>query len=135
MRSFSHPHILLVLPHSLISEKPATITVFYVIDIKKSHLHSTHLIGPPCLFDFGHFSYLHIITTLRLLETSEPQTSDQNIGGIGTSCKNLTLTKQKLSSFEFFLSRKCLLFKSLPRQRSRSQFQSYFILSPAMSYL
>ena len=50
-------------PRLLISEKPATNTV------KKSKLHA--LLEPPRLFDFGKFSYLHVIRTPRLLETSE----------------------------------------------------------------
>ena len=64
-------------PRLLISEKPATNTVFYVhtyiINVKKSKLHA--LLEPPRLFDFGKFSYLHGIRTPRLLETSEYQIS------------------------------------------------------------
>ena len=30
-----------------------------------------YLIEPPCLFDFGNFSYLYVIRTPLLLETSE----------------------------------------------------------------
>ena len=56
-------------PRLLISEKPATNTIFYVINIKKSQLQT--LLEPPHLFDFGKFSYLHIIRTPHLLETSE----------------------------------------------------------------
>ena len=56
-------------PRLLISEKSATNTVFYVMNMKKSQLNA--LLEPPRLFDFGNFSYLQTIRSPRLLETSE----------------------------------------------------------------
>ena len=41
---------------------------FYVINIKNFQLHA--LLEPPRLFDFGKCSYLQVIRTPRLLETS-----------------------------------------------------------------
>ena len=45
------------------------------------------LIGPPRLFDFGLFSYLHIIRTPRLLETLEYK-----------DCESLNLLQPSLMS-------------------------------------
>ena len=58
-------------PRLLISEKPVTNTVFYVINIKKNSNYVHALLEPPRLFDFVKFSYLQVIRTPRLLETSE----------------------------------------------------------------
>ena len=68
-RKFSQLHALLEPPCLLVSEKHATNTVFYVINIKK--IPTTSLLESPRLFDFGKISYLHIIRAPRLLETSE----------------------------------------------------------------
>jgi hypothetical protein len=70
LRKFSQLHALLEPPRLLISEKPARNTVFSCNKYqKKSQLHA--LLEPPRLFNFGKFSYLHVIRTPRLLETSE----------------------------------------------------------------
>ena len=69
LRKFSQLHTLLQPPRLIISVKPATSTVFYVINIKKSQVNA--LLEPPRLFDFRNFAYLHGIRTPRLLETSE----------------------------------------------------------------
>ena len=58
LRNFSQLHALLEPPRLLISEKPATNTIFYAINVKKrSQLHA--LLEPPRLFIFGEKSHLH----------------------------------------------------------------------------
>ena len=62
-------YYLLEPPRLLVSEKPGTNTVFYVLSLK-TNFQPHALLKPTHLFDFGHFSYLHIKTPC-LLETSE----------------------------------------------------------------
>ena len=56
-------------PRLLISEKPTANTIFLCNNHKKI-FQLQALLEPPCLvFDFGTFSYLHVIRTLHLFET------------------------------------------------------------------
>ena len=64
-RKFSQLHVLLEPPRLLISAQFATNIVFYVINIKNP---TSLPLFKPRIFDFEHFSYLHVIKTPRLLD-------------------------------------------------------------------
>ena len=96
LRTFSQLHALLESPRLLISEKPATNTVFLCNKYeKKSQLHA--LLEPSRLFDFGKFSYLHIIRTPRLLETSEYMEKWDEIVFITSLCQNCKVKQSQKS--------------------------------------